>query len=165
MYVQVIVTGFGELIPSSRVSEVEQGMAREVALVIEMLCMVAMMVATMVVTMVAVVMVMVGLAPILVLVTQTSDTVPALETLEYSPARYTGDLKILSTKDILELGGALYYSHNTCNIILYFQPECDLVNPGGRGEEGNAPGSKQGGFRRWHLRRALGSKMKKTDWI
>ena len=88
------MTGFGELIPSSRVSVVEQGMAREVALVIEMLCMVAMMVATMVVTMVAVVMVMVGLAPILVQVTQTSDTVPALETLEYSPARHRGDLKI-----------------------------------------------------------------------
>ena len=90
MYVQIIVTGFGELIPSSRVSEVEQGMAREVALVIERLCMVAMMVATMV----AVVMVMVGLAPILVLETQTSDTVPALETLGYSPARHRGDLKI-----------------------------------------------------------------------
>ena len=93
MYAQMIVKGFCEVIPFSRVSEVEQGMAREVALVIERLCcMVAMMVATMVVTMVAVVMV--GLAPILVLVTQTSDTVPALETLEYSPARHRGDLKI-----------------------------------------------------------------------
>ena len=90
MYVQIIVTGFGEVIPFSRVSEVEQGMAREVVLVIERLCMVAMMVATMV----AVVMVMVGLAPILVLETQTSDTVPALETLGYSPARHRGDLKI-----------------------------------------------------------------------
>ena len=92
MYVQVIVTGFGELIPSSRVSEVEQGMAREVSLVIERLCTVAMMV----VTMVAVVMV--GLAPILVRETQTIDTVPALETPEYSPARPMR-LKI-STKDI-----------------------------------------------------------------
>ena len=88
MYAQMIVEGFCEVIPFSRVSEVEQGMAREVALVIERLCIVAMMV----VTMVAVVMV--GLAPILVLETQTSDTVPALETLGYSPARHRGDLKI-----------------------------------------------------------------------
>ena len=69
------------VIPSSRVSEVE--LAREGVLGAGRLCMVATMVATMVAV---VAMAMLGLVPILALETQTSGTVPALETLEYSPA-------------------------------------------------------------------------------
>ena len=90
----------------------EQGLGREVALATERLyivaTMVAMMVATMVVRMVGVAKV--GLAPILVRVTQTSDTVPALETLGYSPARHRR-FKI-STKDILRPAGAQPYHYN-----------------------------------------------------
>ena len=74
---------FGEVIPSSRVSEVE--LAREGVLGAGRSSMVAMLVATLVATLVVLVA-MLGLVPILAPETQTSDTVPALETLECSPA-------------------------------------------------------------------------------
>ena len=97
-------------------------MAREVALVTGRLCcMVAMMVATMVARMVVVAVVKVGLAPILVQVTQTSDTVPSLETLGYSPARHRGFKK--STNNIFRIdpGGLITLAtssiYNQCNLV------------------------------------------------
>ena len=71
---------FGEVIPSSRVSEVE--LAREGVLGAGRSSMVATSVATLVVL-----VAMLGLAPILAPETQTSDTAPALETHGYSPAK------------------------------------------------------------------------------
>ena len=70
---------FGEVIPSSRVSEVE--LAREGVLGAGRSSMVATLVATLVVL-----VAILGLVPILAPEIQTSGTVPALETLECSPA-------------------------------------------------------------------------------
>ena len=75
------MTGFGEVLLFSQVSEVEVELAREEVLGAGK----SYMVATMVAMLVAVVA-MLGLVPILGPETQTSGTAPALETLEYNPA-------------------------------------------------------------------------------